>query len=97
MKTIRAKCSRCGVEVDVYCSKCRVELGMERRKEMKERRLFPVLYVDLETGAYYAGCRCYNCPCNVDGICSTAMLNIEAVKRILHEWDGDNIVHQVCG
>jgi len=70
---------------------------MEKEIKMKEKRLFPVLYVDLETGMYYAGCRCYNCPCNVNGICSTVMTSIELVKKLLHEWDGDNIVHQVCG
>jgi len=95
------KCERCGREFQAYCAKCRAELkleAVEKIKELEKSGLFPVLWVDIKTGHLYPGCTVINCPCNNGkGICKCGFLSVELLKVVLHEWDGDNIVHNHCG
>jgi hypothetical protein len=92
------KCDGCGKEVGkLYCAKCRAKIKKKTKKELKDVKLIPVLFFDVENNCYRAGCTVHGCPCNHGGVCSTRMLSIEFIKHILHEFDGDNIVQQVCG
>ena len=91
------KCDGCGKEVGkLYCAKCRAKI---ERKTQRKRfgKLIPLLWYDKEHRCYYAGCTVIGCPCNAGGICTTAHLTIESIKAVLHEFDGDNIIQQVCG
>lgn len=62
------KCPRCSAEHEGYCSICREEIA-GRKPRIETERLFPVLYVDTETGTYRFGCRVKAYPCNQDGLC----------------------------
>lgn len=85
------KCGRCEKESGpLYCGKCRTEIK-------KSHDLIPVLFYDKNKKGYRAGCTVIDCPFNENGVCRTVALILDQVKTILHEFDGDNIVHQWCG
>ncbi len=96
-------CDKCGEEVgQLLCGNCREE--MEEKYEDVETDLVPLLCYDKETECYRFGCTCRECPSNkpVDeldkfgvGVYMSAHSFIP--KPLLHEFDGDNIINQVCG
>ena len=85
------KCDKCGKETGpLFCGHCRMEMK-------KSHNLVPVLFYDKVRKGYRAGCTCIECPWNENGACITLILKLDLLKNILHEFDGDNIVQQVCG
>ena len=85
-----SKCEKCGVVTEIYCSRCRMEL------QEKHRDFIPLLYWDRKKKLYRFGCTVIECPCNNGmGICGSPHTRIP--KQLLHEFDGDNIIKQVCG
>jgi hypothetical protein len=92
-------CAGCGKEVGkLYCGHCRKKIKKKTVVESKE--LIPLLYWDEKGKSYRFGCNCLQCPCNHDGICG--VLESNTLKMIFdskrfHEFDGDNIIRQVCG
>ena len=85
------KCDNCKNEVgQLLCAKCRAKM-------LKRHNLIPVLFYDKVKKGYRAGCTCLLCPWNENGVCVTVALSLEDLKRIMHEFDGDNIVQQWCG
>jgi hypothetical protein len=64
----------------------------------EKKKLIPLLYWDPEKDAYRFGCTCLKCPCNLGGVCGS--VNQPPLKDwffLMHEFDGDNIIKQVCG
>lgn len=93
MSNEKYPCKRCGTLVDVLCSKCRDEIrGV---KWEKPKGLIPLLYYDTENRVYVFACTVRSCPCNRDGLCTTTFTHLPV--HLLHEFDGDNIIKQVCG
>lgn len=89
------KCDSCGKEVgNLYCGNCRKKIEKETLKT-KFGKLLPLLFYDIENKQYVIGCYCVGCPCNNNGLCRTKHLKLPV--KFLHEFDGNNIVHQVCG
>jgi hypothetical protein len=87
---MKQKCNKCGTKTELYCSRCRVEI------EHKHRDFIPLLFWDKKNKVYKFGCTVIECPCNGGtGICSSPHINIPL--NLLHEFDGDNIIKQVCG
>ena len=85
------KCDKCGEESgNLFCGKCRAEM-------MNRHEIIPILFYDKNKKGYRAGCTVLLCPNNENGICRTVILFLEDLKRIFHEFDGDNIVQQWCG
>jgi len=81
----------CGKEVGpLYCAKCRAKLK-------RSHDLIPVLFYDKQKKGYRAGCTCVECPLNENGVCRQVYPTLESLIKVLHEFDGDNIVHQMCG
>jgi hypothetical protein len=90
------RCDRCGNEVgELLCGHCREEAKREGVPAGIKR--IPVLFYIPERKTYVAGCRCLECPWNRGGYCSTEWTSIEQFKILIHEFDGDNCVHQKCG
>jgi hypothetical protein len=46
---------------------------------------------------YVMACYCYGCPMNKQGVCSSTHQTLLSLKNLMHEFDGDNIIRQVCG
>ena len=89
------ECDGCGKEVgNLYCAKCRAKLEGKTAK-VKFGTLIPLIYYDKENELYVFGCTVKGCPCNKDGLCATRHKYLP--KELLHEFDGDNIVQQLCG
>jgi len=89
------KCDGCGKEVGkLYCGKCRDKIEKTKR-EIDSAVIVPLLFYDRQTKTYLFACRVRGCPCNNNGICKTEHKFLP--KQILHEFDGDNIIQQVCG
>jgi len=94
------KCDGCGNEVGkLYCGHCReiVEKKYEKFKP-SPKKLVALLLWDVEKKAYRMGCQCILCPCNQNGVCG--VVNKETLEMLMlrmHEFDGDNIIRQVCG
>lgn len=96
------KCDGCDKEAgNLFCGRCRekLELKMKMGKEKREK-LIPLLYWDSIAKLYRFGCTCLKCPCNTGGVCGAG--NHETLKLLfergaIHEFDGDNIIKQVCG
>lgn len=55
----------------------------------------PVMSYNPEKKAYRYNCYCFTCPCNSEGLCVTEHSSIPL--HLLHEFDGDNIIHNYCG
>lgn len=92
------KCDRCGKEVGkLFCAKCRGEIeGITKFVvPANTKKLIPLLFWDPEKKHYIFGCTVKGCPCNRNGLCGTRHLTLP--KNVLHEFDGDNIIQQVCG
>jgi len=93
------KCDKCGNEVgNLFCGHCRTILG--KKYKMKLPKLIPLLFWDLKSKSYRFGCQCLGCPCNNNGICGSVdnnSLNMLFKSDRIHEFDGDNIIKQVCG
>lgn len=89
------KCDRCGEEVgNLFCAKCRAQIeGKTAKIELGE--LFPLILWDKDNECYVFGCTVKGCPCNNNGLCATRHKNLP--KGLLHEFDGDNIIRQLCG
>lgn len=84
------KCNKCGIETELYCSKCRIEV------DSKYKRLIPLLFWDKEEKVYHFACTVNSCPCNNGlGVCGAK--HIKLPLNMIHEFDGDNIIKQVCG
>jgi hypothetical protein len=82
-------CDKCGKEAgNLFCGFCRAEI-------LKRHNLVPLLYYDKDKKGYRAGCSCYECPANEQGICITVAFNLDQLS--LHEYDGVNCIKQVCG
>jgi hypothetical protein len=89
------KCDKRNKEVgNLYCAKCRAKIE-GRDAHIHFEGLIPLLYYDPEKKRYLLGCTVKGCPCNHNGICKTEHLHLP--KNLLHEFDGDNIIQQVCG
>ena len=93
------KCDACGNEVGkLYCGHCRAIIEKKFKHKIQAKKLIPLLFWDVEKKAYRFGCLCLLCPCNQNGICG--VVNKETLELLMlrmHEFDGDNIIHQVCG
>ena len=90
-------CDKCKKEVgNLFCGNCR---EAEKRKSLEKRfgDLIPLLYWDKDNKQYVVGCLCVGCPWNNAGKCVTTHLFIKSIQNLLHEFDGDNIIHQACG
>jgi len=91
------KCDGCGKEVGkLYCGHCRAKI--EKKTKVECKSLIPLIYWDNIAKGYRFGCTCLQCPCNHNGICG--VLNKEPLETLslrFHEFDGDNIIRQVCG
>lgn len=84
-------CNKCGIETELYCSKCRIEISS------KYKNLIPLLFWDKENKVYHFGCNVISCPCNNGlGICGIKHIKLPNYL-FLHEFDGDNIIKQICG
>lgn len=96
------RCDGCREEVgNLFCGKCRekIELKVKISDENLEK-LIPLLFWDPEKKAYRFGCTCLGCPCNAGGICGAEThdsLETLFERNAIHEFDGDNIIKQVCG
>jgi hypothetical protein len=91
------KCAKCGAEVgDLFCAKCQDKIRKTHRK-INLGTLIPLLYYDLERRRYIVACTVTGCPCNNKGLCKTEHLLLSSLEKLMHEFDGDNIVQQVCG
>lgn len=97
------RCDKCGKEVgNLYCAKCRAEI-IKKTSEVKFGRLIPLLFYDTKLKRYVLGYTVKGCSCNQwnihfnIGLCSTTAIFLEGTKQLLHEFDGDNIIQQVCG
>ncbi|RLD10438.1 MAG: hypothetical protein DRI44_06085 [Chlamydiae bacterium] len=87
------KCDKCGKEVGpLFCGHCRAEI---KKIKFNPGKLIPLLYYDTENKRYVVGCTCVECPWNRDGKCITTHEKLPV--HLFHEFDGDNIIHQVCG
>jgi hypothetical protein len=85
------KCEGCKQEVgDLLCGKCRAKLK-------RTHELVPILFYDKGKKGYRAGCTVVDCPWNENGVCITLHIDLDSIKRLFHEFDGDNIVQQACG
>ncbi len=92
------RCDKCGKEVGpLFCGNCRKKIKEESIKKVGERKLIPLLYWNPATKRYAPACNCTECPWNVDGACVSEHASLEVMKQLFHEYDGDNIIHQVCG
>jgi hypothetical protein len=90
-------CPSCNKEVGpIYCSKCR-DAKKKASNSITFDKLIPVLYYDQKTKRYHPGCTVSSCPCNNNGVCVTGDLFINLFKNKMHDYDGDNFVHQGCG
>ena len=96
------KCDGCGNEVgNLFCGHCRAKLELKMKLGEEElEKLIPLLYYDPKQKAYRFGCTCLKCPCNAGGVCGAG--NHQTLKSLfeldkIHEFDGDNILRQVCG
>jgi len=89
------KCDECGKEVGkLYCAKCRAKkAGMDPQIHFKG--LIPLLYWDPVKKRYLFGCTVALCPNNRDGFCVSEHFKLPI--EFLHEFDGDNIIKQMCG
>ncbi|NHI94949.1 MAG: hypothetical protein EAX96_20840 [Candidatus Lokiarchaeota archaeon] len=88
------KCDKCEKEVGpLFCGNCRMEMkGLQKPAE----GLIPLLLWDAKREEYVIGCTCIKCPWNDGkGYCSTRHKILPI--HLFHEFDGDNIIHQVCG
>jgi hypothetical protein len=92
------KCDGCGKEVGtLYCGKCRDKIRKKGISKEIQDKLIPLLYWNPINKTYVIGCTVTGCPCNTNGFCSGEIIDINQLKIILHEFDGDNCVHQFCG
>lgn len=92
------KCEKCEKEVgNLYCGKCRAEIEKKGLPKEIKVKLIPLLYWNPKNETYVIGCSVISCPCNRNGFCSGELLDIESVKRSLHEYDNDNCFKQFCG
>ena len=91
-------CDGCKKEVgNLYCGNCREIIKHRGLPKEAKGDLIPLLYWNKKTKRYVIGCYCRECPCNRDGFCSGELVDIESVKRGLHEFDNDNSFTQFCG
>jgi len=91
-------CDKCKKEVGpLFCGNCRCQVKQESAKRVGQRKLIPLLYYNPVTGRYVPGCNCTECPWNIDNTCVTEWSDLENMKMLFHAYDGDNIIHQVCG
>lgn len=92
------KCAKCGNEVGpLFCGHCRIEIEKGGLNSDDKQDLIPLLFWNPKTKCYVPGCTCLKCPWNRGGFCATEHELFESLKLLLHEFDGDNIIHQVCG
>lgn len=89
------KCGKCQKEVGkLFCAKCRAKIeGKDPHIHFKG--LIPLLYYDSEKKRYLFGCTVAGCPNNRKGICVSEHFSLPL--GFFHEFDGDNIIKQMCG
>ena len=89
------KCAECGEEVgELYCAKFRARIE-SRTAKVEFGKLIPLILWDTENKLYVFCCTVKGCPCNHNGYCVTSHKSLPI--NLLHEFDGDNIVKQLCG
>jgi len=89
------RCAKCGKEVgDLFCAKCRAKVE-GKEPNLKIEGLFPLIFWDVVNKRYVFRCTVVGCPCNRNGLCASTHLKIPMC--LLHEFDGDNIIKQLCG
>lgn len=87
---MKSKCSKCGIKTELFCNNCYDKV------RGKYRRFVPLVFWDKEKKVYRFGCNVTTCPCN-DGSGMCGVTHISLPTHFLHEYDGDNIITQVCG
>jgi len=74
-------------------------LKLDKHKRFKSyisnEGYIPVMSVNPKTKQYRFNCYCFDCPCNKDSLCVTAFNKIP--KDLIHEFDDDNIIKNLCG
>jgi len=75
------------------------QLDLDKHKKFRsyksDQGYIPIMSVNPEKRLYRFNCYCFDCPCNIRGLCSTEFQELPV--SLLHEFDGDNIIKNFCG
>jgi len=75
-------------------------LKLDKHKKFKKfyidkKNYIPLLSYNIKEKHYRFNCYCFSCPCNIKGLCATKFGSIP--RHLMHEFDGDNIIKNLCG